>query len=431
MKLTEITDEAAEAIKAGDKPTGKPAETAPATSATARQEPATTTQDEAKAKPAPVMGPEPAAPRQRIEDILKDLNKSPLFMTDLENEEENEHLAALQALAYEGTPLENAGEMKEQGNESFKIRRWADAKESYDKGINILWHEERKRARGEITTSGSEDGTPDSEETIREQKKLLETMYVNRAACQLELGNYRSCWLDCGAALRLNPRNVKAWYRSGKALLKVDRIEEADDACARGLALDEGNKALKALAADIIKRHEFLVGKKRADEEREGKARRRANLLAAAIKAREIRTKSTEKPPEMEDASIKLVPDEDDPRSSLVFPTVLLYPLHFESDFIKAFGETETLADHLGYVFPLPWDTKGEYTLAGVECYVETVTGGLVKMGKKVPLLKVLAGGKVEVVDQVVKIFVVPRAGAEAWVKTFKEQRAKEAAGKA
>jgi hypothetical protein len=107
---------------------------------------------------------------------------------------------------------------------------------------------------------------------------------------------------------------------------------------------------------------------------------------------------------------------------------VLLYPAHLETDFIKAFNETETLADHLAYVFPLPWDQGREYTVDGVECYVETASGGLVKMGKKVALLKVLAGGKVEVVDQVVRIFVVPRGKAEAWVKEFKEQKAKEMA---
>ncbi|KAF7534965.1 hypothetical protein G7054_g5746 [Neopestalotiopsis clavispora] len=142
-----------------------------------------------------------------------------------------------------------------------------------------------------------------------------------------------------------------------------------------------------------------------------------------------IRTRSTDKPPEMEDARLRLVPDEDDPTSSLSFPTVLLYPADLETDFIKAFNEQESLSDHLAYVFPLPWDQKGEYTLAGVECYMDTASGGLIKVGKKAPLLKALSSDKVEVVDEVVKIFVLPKAKAESWVQEYKSKKAAERGG--
>lgn len=358
--------------------------------------------------------------RKTVDEVLKELNSSPLFMTELE---ENDDTAALQALAYEGSALENAASFKERGNECFKVKGYVDAKEFYGKGIAILFVEERKRTRGEVTKD-PDTGEEDSADEIAQQKATLEVMYVNRAACHLELSNFRSCWTDCAAALRLNPRNLKAYYRSARALLAVDRIEEADDVCARGLALDEDNAALRAVGADIVKRATAVDAKRNKDAEREARKKRRAMLIRAALKARGIVSRATAQPPEMEDARVALVPDEDDPRSSLTFPAVLLYPLHLESDFIKAFGETQTLEDHLGYVFPLPWDREGVYTAAGVECYAETREGGLLKMGKRVSLLKVLGTGKVEVVDEVVRIFVLPRAGAEAWIKTFKEQKA-------
>ena len=390
--------------------------------------PATTESKEESADAAPkkpIIGPE-EAPRPTVDEVWAEFNKSPLFMQDLE---ENDDIAALQALAYEGTPLENASDFKDRGNECFAEKNPRDAVEFYGKGINIIWLEERKRRMGEVTM-GENEGVPDTEDDIRKQRAVLEALYVNRAASHLELKNYRSCWLDCAAALKINPRNVKAWYRSARALLRVDRVDEADEACARGLALDGENKALRALADEIIKREKFLAEKKRKDEEREAKERRKKAVLAAAISARGVRMRDTERPPDMEDARVRLVPDEEDPTSTLAFPTMLFYPVHYETDFIKAFNEQETVADHLGYVFPLPWDTKGEYKLDKVECYVETVTGGLIKLGKKVPLWKVLGGGKVEVVDQVVKIFVVPTAEAEGWVKTFKEAKAKEVKGK-
>jgi tetratricopeptide (TPR) repeat protein len=354
-----------------------------------------------------------------VDEVLADLNKSPLFMTELE---ENDDIAALQALNYEGTPLEDGTDFKERGNECFRARMFADAKEFYTKGVQILAAEERKRQNGEVTKNP--EGEPDSEEEIAKQRSVLEGLYVNRAACHLELRNYRSCWTDCAAALRLNPANVKACYRSARALLAVGRIEEADDVCARGLALDGENKALRGLADEIISKAKERDARRKKEAEREAREKRRALLRKAALKARGIPTRTTEKPPEMEDAALALVPDPDDPRSTLSFPTVLLYPAHLETDFIKGFNEMQALEDHLSYVFPLPWDKEGAYTMAGTECYVETREGGLLKMGKRVPLLKILSTGKVEVVDEVVRIFVLPKAEAEAWVKKFKEQKA-------
>ncbi|KAK3294037.1 uncharacterized protein B0H64DRAFT_433290 [Chaetomium fimeti] len=390
-----------------------------------------------------------------LDETVADLKKHPLFMTELDSAEDNEELAALQALAYDGTPLENAINFKEQGNECFREKRWADAKEFYGKGVAVLAAEELRRAKGgkkmvqkaaeqvainpnadnsmggvDLEEDGPKPNEADLEEVpedpteVKSEQALLETLYINRAACHLELRNYRSCTVDCAAALRLNPSNIKALYRSARALLAVNKLTEADDACARGLEIDSSNKPLLALAQDIIKAAEADSARRKRDEQRESNERRRVTLLRTALQARGIRTRTTSKPPDMEDAKVKLSPDELDPESALVFPTLLLYPCHLESDFIKAFNEQESLEQHFGYVFPLPWDRAGEYSPAGVECYVETVSGGLVKVGRKVPLLKVLGTGNVEVVDDLLKVFVVPKARAEGWVKEFKEKKA-------
>jgi tetratricopeptide (TPR) repeat protein len=354
------------------------------------------------------------------DEILADLNTHPLFMTDLE---ENDNLEALKALAYEGTPLEVATGFKERGNESFAEKGYKDAKEFYSKGINVLLIEVRKRQKGEV-----EPLSIDKEE-VQQEVKVLEASLVNRAACHLELSNYRSCILDCGSALRINGKNVKALYRSARALLKLDRIADADDACARGLKIDPQNKALLATAQEIVKKNAVVQERKKKELERENRKRLEEVTLRAALKARSIKTRKTPQPPEMEDAKIGLVPDPISPESTLSFPAVLLYPLHLESDFIKAFNETESLGHHLSYILPLPWDKAGEYRMNSVECYMETITGGLVKVGRKVSLLKVLSSGNIEVVDEVVKIFVVPKAKSEEWVKDFKSKKAAEKVG--
>jgi tetratricopeptide (TPR) repeat protein len=337
-------------------------------------------------------------------------------MTDLE---ENDDLEALRALAYEGTPLEVATGFKERGNESFKEKGWKDAKEFYSKGINVLLIEVRKRQK-----STPEEEEKEDKEEVKREVGVLEACLVNRAACHLELKNYRSCTLDCASALRINPKNIKAYYRSSRALLALDKIPEADDSCARGLALDSENKALRGVAREIVKKNEIVAAKKKREAEREARRVLEAQTLKAALKARGIKTKTSSQPPEMEDSKVELVPDPVDPTSTISFPAVLLYPLHLESDFIKAFNETETLGYHLGYILPLPWDKEGVYTIGGVECYMETIKGGLIKVGKKVSLLKVLSEGNVEVVDEVVRVFVLPKAGSEEWVKEFKRKKA-------
>ncbi|KAF2969530.1 hypothetical protein GQX73_g4049 [Xylaria multiplex] len=436
MHIQEITDEVAERLKFEESQL-QPETEALEPAATSTEQP----QNGSRFKPrnTPFMFPELSPGRamtekKTVDEVVAELKKTPFFMTELE---ENDETEAFKALAYEGTPLENSSEFKEQGNECFKMRRWADAKEFYTKGILILAAEERKRKQASDPSSqqpskvksgeeGEEKREKISEDEIRQERAILESLYVNRAACHLELKNYRSCWLDGSAALRLNPKNIKAYYRSARAFLAVDRIAEADDACSRGLALDESNNPLKTVARDIIKRAGELAALQKREAERLAKEKRREMLIKAALKAREIRTRTTAQPPEMEDAGVKLAPDPDDPASHLCFPTVLLYPVHLESDFIKAFNETDSLADHLGYVFPLPWDREGAYTLAGVECYMETVSGGLIKLGKKVPLLKVLSGGRVEVVDEVVRIFVLPKPQAAGWVEEFKMKKAAE-----
>lgn len=133
--------------------------------------------------------------------------------------------------------------------------------------------------------------------------------------------------------------------------------------------------------------------------------------------------KWSEKPPDLEDSEIHLSPDRLSPKSMLVFPVVLLYPMHNQSDFIKSFTEKDKLVDHLSYILPLPWDTAKEYKLDTVECYMDTPMGGLIKVGKKLSLLQALANGKTVVMDALVKIHVVPAKLAAKWIEEVKRKK--------
>lgn len=236
--------------------------------------------------------------------------------------------------------------------------------------------------------------------------------------------NYRSATLDCGAVLKVNPNNIKAHYRSASALFALDKIYEALDVCYRGLKLDESNQAMKTLLEKIQKRSRVLEERDRKRRAEQSRKRQEKVTLLTALKARNISLKGSGKPPpDTADAELRLVPDPLSPKSTLEFPTMLLYPLHNQSDFIKAFAEKDAIQQHLDYILPLPWDTKGEYRAKTVECYMDTISGGLLKVGKKVSLLEVLSNDKVEILDGIVRIYVVPPGGQ--WIEEIRKKRSK------
>lgn len=209
------------------------------------------------------------------------------------------------------------------------------------------------------------------------------------------------------------------------AFFALEKLSEAATACNAGLTVNPTNSSLLVLQAKVTQKQGLIDKKEKKQQEEQDKKRRIAEMLAQALKVRKIRTRNTGQPPEMKDAVIRLLPDPLSLKSTLSFPVMILYPLHLQSDFIKAFGEEQTLQGHLEYLLPSPWDTADQYQPTAVDAYMETMTGGLIRWGKKVELLKVLSAGKVEVVDGLVRVNIVPQARASEWIEAFKNRRIK------
>lgn len=96
---------------------------------------------------------------------------------------------------------------------------------------------------------------------------------------------------------------------------------------------------------------------------------------------------------------------------------IFLYPEYKESDYIQAFNETNTFQDHLEVVFEqaAPWDTRKDYTLDNIEVYFENTTGlrpTLIKIGKKLPLGKILSHDKYRVNNGVANFIVLNKSCA-------------------
>lgn len=220
-------------------------------------------------------------------------------------------------------------------------------------------------------------------------------------------------------------RNVKAWYRAASACLAVDKISASLEACECGLKFESANTALKTLLSKVEKRKDYLQELDRTRKRRDEQAKQKEIMLKLALQQRNIVSKTTKDAPDMEDAAISLA-DSLDPKSILSFPVTFLYPLHAQSDFVKAFAEDESVSQHLEYILPTPWDEEHEYTLDTVDCYMETAAGGLIKAGKNLSLVKLLGSGKVEVVDGLVKVSVVPKTKAAQFIEEFKKRKGKQ-----
>ncbi|EXJ90235.1 hypothetical protein A1O1_03334 [Capronia coronata CBS 617.96] len=354
-----------------------------------------------------------------FEEIVQEMSKTPLFMNSLDEatdeDGQNIMVEAIKALQYEGTKAEIAQGFKERGNEMVAEKKWSDAKEFYTKGLAVLVDKSEDKW----------DKPTDMDAEMKQRIALEEQLYTNRALCNLELKNYRSTTLDCAAALRINPTNVKAHYRSAAALLALDKVLEALDVASRGIKIDPENGALKKLLDQIRTR---AKAKEEQDRRRQAELRRRQQekaTLDAALRARKIQLHGSKHSPNLEDAVIRLSPDPLSPTSQLEFPVMLLYPMHNQSDLIKAWAEKDTINQHLSYILPLPWDGKNEYRMDTVECYMDTISGGLIKIGKQLTLLEALSNGKTQVVDGLVRIYVVPTSMAAQWIEEVKRKKGK------
>ncbi|KAG9307749.1 hypothetical protein G9A89_023314 [Geosiphon pyriformis] len=330
--------------------------------------------------------------------LQTEMNKVPLFMTQLP-EEENDTLAALQSLLYEGTPEEVAENFKKQGNECFQAGKvqYQNALIYYTKAL----------------------------ETQCKDQKIIEACLTNRAAVNLELQNYRKVLTDCAKALQINPKNVKALFRSVKALYMLDKIEEALDCCEHGLAIEPDNKALQLEKQKILKHKVCLNKKKEEKQERERKEYEQKVALEKVIKDRNIRITTTRDAPNSPH-SVYL----ESETQQLIWPVFFLYPEYKESDFIIRFNEESTFLDHLEVMFGerAPWDTEGKYSPKNLDIYFEFspeeigMKPTLIKVGKKSSLREALAHPKYIVKNGIPNFMILPQGTpfTEMFLKQYK-----------
>jgi len=130
----------------------------------------------------------------------------------------------------EDESLKYCQDLKKQGNDQVAKQDWKMAFYLYSKGLHH-----------------AEENCQPSEET-NEIKSLL---LSNRALVQMKLDQTLPALEDCTKAIKLNSKNVKAYYRAGEACLKLKFVDRAKNFAVDGLEIDKDNVALKSLLKQI------------------------------------------------------------------------------------------------------------------------------------------------------------------------------------
>lgn len=215
---------------------------------------------------------------------------------------------------------------------------------------------------------------------------------------------------------------MKAIYRCAMALMALDDITRAKEASSYGRKLDPLNESFKILARKLSQRKDILYNQQQKRQDHQDRIMKQTRTLKAALKMRNIVIKLRSTAPEMEDAVIHLT-DPVDISSTLILPILLLYPLNGQTDLIKSCSEQSTVIEHLEYVLPPPWDEKREYEVEDVDCLMETTKGGIVKVGKRLSLKRILGDDNVELVDNMAKLQIVPKARVNDWITSWKRKQ--------
>ncbi|KAJ2766102.1 HSP70/90 co-chaperone [Coemansia nantahalensis] len=367
-------------------------------------------------------GPMPStvSDAERLEKLNRDLERMPLFMTQLPAEEDESNVAveAARSLIADEPPEEMATTHKAEGNLLFKRGRFREAAKQYTEALRF----------------------------DHDSADLTVALLVNRAACNLELHNYGQVLHDCSHALRLRSKTPKALFRAAKACIALAKFAEAFECCRWAMDMDPENRDLVRLQAQI---EAAQADHARRDAAREAREREREEARDVLRQAIEIRDKlafdlsagnrrKDAHPWEVSEHQVEL----DRASGHLLWPVMFLYPETKESDFVQRFDEAATLHDMLAQVLAEPpyWDNRQrpKYTLDTVDTYfLSRPIGGadaderLVKVAIHTRLASVLDSEKYVIRDGIPSFLVLPRADpfTAKFVEHYRSQRqAQEAA---
>ncbi|GMH40625.1 hypothetical protein BSKO_08529 [Bryopsis sp. KO-2023] len=291
-----------------------------------------------------------------------------LFWDEIpENAAENPDYAAIQSLIYdESTPEETVENFKNQGNDRLKRAIQVKNKIYFDQAI-------------EFYTKGIDYECKND--------SLRAILFTNRSQAHIHLGNWRKALKDSKEAVRLDPNNIKAWYRGARSALKLQDVDETLRFCEKGLEVDPDNVDLKKLSKDAVSRRAIIVKEKAAAKEKQDALIAKATEMADHLLRRGIRLCQ----PNFNVGEFYPYLDED---SVMHWPVLFVYPETMQQDFIQDVEEIDPIETQLDIMFgpeaePISWDADKEYRRDTVDVYYLANAG---KQFTRDELISTLAG---------------------------------------
>ncbi|KAK6857834.1 hypothetical protein PG995_005533 [Apiospora arundinis] len=130
----------------------------------------------------------------------------------------------------------NITKLKDSGNDLYRKGRHGDAVKMYHLGIQMALGRPLWEPQG----------------LVREE---VANLYANRAQAHMALQNWAEGAVDAEASVEAKRAgNAKAWWRRGKCLLEMGRLDEAFDWVGRGLEMEGEEAELLALQQEVAAR---------------------------------------------------------------------------------------------------------------------------------------------------------------------------------
>lgn len=231
-------------------------------------------------------------------------------------------------------------------------------------------------------------------------------------------------------AMKLDPKNLKAVYRSGKAFYLLDKLDEAKEILEYGLSIDANNASIKDVLAKVGEKVEFAAQKERKKKEAELKRLREQRAMETALKARNFTSIARASKDMAAPDDFKLtLEDPQDPNSALLIPMTLYYPADNMFDMCPLFNESYQLQDalHETLIDSTPdWlrtdEQKKQYELSNLDLFCETISGGLARVKLDHTPTKILGSKapRIPMVDERLAVYAVPKEKSSEFISQWK-----------
>ena len=130
----------------------------------------------------------------------------------------------------------NVTKLRDSGNAEFRKGRYAEAVKLYTVGVSMAL----QRPAWEPA------------QVVREEASAL---YANRAQAYMAMNRWAEGGVDAQSSVEMKKvGNAKAWWRRGKCLMEMGRLEEARDWVGKALEVEGEEEDLSKLAKEIQER---------------------------------------------------------------------------------------------------------------------------------------------------------------------------------